>query len=45
MWPNFGKPSTYALAWILRHTDIKYSKYYSLFMLGSSHIKFAPEIQ
>jgi len=35
----------YALAWILRNTDLKYSKYYSLLMLGSSHIRFAPEIE
>jgi len=35
----------YALAWILRNTDLKYSKYYSLLMLGSNHIIFAPETQ
>jgi len=30
MRPNFGKPIMYALAWILRNTDLKYSKYDSL---------------
>jgi len=35
----------YTLTWISRNTDLKYSKYYSLLMLGSSHIRFAPEIQ
>jgi len=25
--------------------DLKYSKYYSLLMLGSSHVRFAPEIK
>ena len=35
----------YALARILRNTDLKNSKYYSLLMLGSSHARFAPEIQ
>jgi len=28
----------YALSWILRNTDLKYSKYYSLLMLGSNHV-------
>jgi len=45
MWPNFGKPTIYALAWISRNIDLKYSKYYSLLMLGSSHVRFIPEIQ
>jgi len=45
MLPNFGKPFTCALPWISRNTDLKYSKYYSILMLGSSHIRFAPEIQ
>jgi len=34
----------HALAWILKNTDLKYTKYYSLLMLGSSHVRFAPEI-
>jgi len=45
MWPNFGKLFIYALSWISRNTDSNYSKYYSLLLLDSSHVRFAPEIE
>jgi len=45
VWPNFGKPMMYPLAWILKNTDLKYLKYHTLIMFGSSHVRFTPEIQ
>jgi len=32
------------LSGFLRNTDLKYSKYYSLLMLGNSHVRFVSEI-